>query len=40
MIKGAALDVYESEPALAEGLSDLNNVISISHTASATEDPF
>ncbi len=36
-IKGAALDVYEHEPALAPGLSELDNVILTPHTASATE---
>ncbi len=38
LIKGAALDVYEFEPALTEGLSDLDNVILTPHTASATEE--
>lgn len=36
-IKGAALDVYENEPALAPGLVELSNVILTPHTASATE---
>ena len=36
VIKGAALDVYEHEPALAPGLAELENVILTPHTASAT----
>jgi len=35
-IAGAALDVYENEPALSEGLADLDNVIVTPHLASAT----
>lgn len=37
-IRGAALDVYENEPALAPGLAELENVILTPHTASATEE--
>ncbi|MFA4890571.1 MAG: D-glycerate dehydrogenase [Candidatus Paceibacterota bacterium] len=37
-IKGAALDVFENEPALAPGLADLENVIITPHIASATEE--
>jgi len=37
-IKGAALDVYENEPALTSGLVDLENVILTPHAASATEE--
>lgn len=37
-IKGAALDVYEHEPALAPGLADLDNIIITPHIASATEE--
>ena len=37
-IRGAALDVYENEPALAPGLADLDNVILTPHIASATEE--
>ena len=37
-IKGAALDVYEHEPALAPGLSELDNVILTPHIASATDE--
>ena len=37
-IKGAALDVFENEPALAEGLAELKNVILTPHIASATEE--
>jgi glyoxylate reductase len=33
---GAALDVYEQEPALAPGLAELTNVVLTPHTASAT----
>ena len=36
-IKGAALDVFEEEPELAEGLADLENEILTPHVASATE---
>ena len=38
IIRGAALDVYEHEPALTPGLADLENVILTPHTASATEE--
>jgi lactate dehydrogenase-like 2-hydroxyacid dehydrogenase len=37
-IKGAALDVFEDEPALAPGLADLDNVVITPHIASATEE--
>jgi glyoxylate reductase len=37
-IAGAALDVYENEPELAEGLADLPNVVLAPHMASATVD--
>lgn len=37
-IRGAALDVYEHEPALSPGLAELDNVILTPHTASATEE--
>ena len=37
-IRGAALDVYEHEPALSPGLAELENVILTPHTASATEE--
>lgn len=36
-IAGAALDVYEHEPALAPGLVDCDNAVLTPHTASATE---
>jgi glyoxylate reductase len=35
-IRGAGLDVYEREPELAPGLTDLENVVLEPHTASAT----
>lgn len=37
-IKGAALDVFEDEPALAPGLAELDNVVITPHIASATEE--
>jgi D-3-phosphoglycerate dehydrogenase len=37
-IKGAALDVYEQEPKMAEGLAGLTNTVLTPHTASATEE--
>lgn len=37
-IRGAALDVYENEPALTPGLAELENVILTPHIASATEE--
>jgi glyoxylate reductase len=36
-IAGAALDVYEFEPKMAEGLAALDNVVTAAHTGSATE---
>jgi len=38
VIKGAALDVFENEPALAPGLAELSNVVITPHIASATEE--
>jgi lactate dehydrogenase-like 2-hydroxyacid dehydrogenase len=38
VIKGAALDVFEEEPALCEGLAELDNAILTPHIASATEE--
>jgi lactate dehydrogenase-like 2-hydroxyacid dehydrogenase len=35
-IAGAALDVYENEPALTPGLDELDNVVLTPHTGSAT----
>ncbi len=37
-IRGAALDVFENEPALAPGLAELENVVLTPHIASATEE--
>lgn len=37
-IKGAALDVFEEEPKLAPGLTELENVVITPHIASATEE--
>ena len=38
VIKGAGLDVYENEPAMAPGLAELPNVVVTPHIASATEE--
>ncbi|MBI2039053.1 MAG: D-glycerate dehydrogenase [Candidatus Niyogibacteria bacterium] len=38
VIRGAALDVFENEPALASGLVECENVILTPHIASATEE--
>lgn len=38
VIKGAAIDVWEHEPELTLGLSELENIIITPHTASATEE--
>ncbi|MEK7178725.1 MAG: D-glycerate dehydrogenase [Patescibacteria group bacterium] len=38
VIKGAALDVFENEPAIAPGLAELENVVLTPHIASATEE--
>lgn len=37
-IRNAAIDVFENEPALADGLAELPNVIITPHIASATEE--
>jgi glyoxylate reductase len=37
-IAGAALDVYEHEPAMAAGLAELDNVLRLPHIASASTD--
>jgi glyoxylate reductase len=36
VIAGAAIDVYEFEPKMAEGLGELDNAVTTPHTASAT----
>ena len=38
VIRGAGLDVFEHEPALTQGLAELENVVITPHTASATDD--
>lgn len=38
IIRGAAIDVWEHEPELTPGLTDLDNIIITPHTASATEE--
>jgi glyoxylate reductase len=38
VIKGAGLDVFEEEPKMANGLSELDNVVVVPHIASATEE--
>lgn len=38
VIRGAALDVFENEPALVPGMAELENVIVTPHIASATEE--
>lgn len=38
VIRGAGLDVYEDEPALAAGLAALDNVVLTPHIASASEE--
>lgn len=37
VIKGAGLDVYEHEPLITDGLTELSNVVLTPHTASARE---
>ena len=37
-IAGAALDVFEKEPALSPGLASLQNVVLTPHIASATKE--
>jgi lactate dehydrogenase-like 2-hydroxyacid dehydrogenase len=38
VIRGAALDVFEHEPALAPGLNELENIVITPHTASAADE--
>ena len=38
VIRGAGLDVFEAEPALAPGLAELENVVVTPHIASATDE--
>ena len=38
VIAGAALDVYEHEPAVDPGLLDLDNVVLVPHLGSATHE--
>ena len=37
-IAGAGLDVFEDEPAMADGLAELENAVILPHIASATND--
>ncbi len=37
-IRGAAIDVFEFEPQMAEGLKELSNIVITPHIASATEE--
>ena len=37
-IAGAALDVYENEPALTEGMTDLENLMLLPHIGSASHE--
>ncbi len=37
-IGGAALDVYEHEPAMAPGLAECENAVLLPHIASASKD--
>ena len=38
VIRGAALDVFENEPALASGTRGVDNIVLTPHAASATEE--
>lgn len=38
VIAGAGLDVFENEPAMAEGLAELDNAVILPHIASASRD--
>ncbi len=38
VIRGAGIDVFENEPALAKGLKDLENIVITPHVASATDE--
>ncbi|MCH8311712.1 MAG: D-glycerate dehydrogenase, partial [Nitrospinae bacterium] len=37
-LAGAALDVYENEPKLTDGMTELNNLILLPHIGSASTD--